>query len=403
VAGLGRHTAARLDFSPSPAILRGRDEPRWPDHAAVALEHSERARDSASTDIVRSRSAAARQERPPLLILEPVEEHLDALGLGSGPADAQELPGGHSNATFLLRREGCEVVLRRPPRPPLPPGAHDVVREARVMRALGDTAVPVPRILSICEDTAPIGAPFVVMELVEGHVLEGTLPAALDLPGQRNMIGEVFVDALVDVHAVDVQATGLAGWLGRPSGYLERQLRRFSGSWEVSRTRELPAMDELARLLRERMPESGPVTLVHGDPRLGNAIFAPRAPARVAALLDWEMATLGDPLADLGYFCASWTDASDNPPPMFHLSTLTGSPGFPTRSELVGRYEQRSGRRVRDLPWYTALAFWKSAVFMEGNYRRAVYGMSDDPLLLGFRSGVEELAELGLAALSGRS
>jgi aminoglycoside phosphotransferase (APT) family kinase protein len=115
------------------------------------------------------------------------------------------------------------------------------------------------------------------------------------------------------------------------------------------------------------------------------------------------MATLGDPLADLGYLCASWTDPRDNPPPMFHLSTLTGSPGFPTSSELVALYEQRSGRRARDLPWYTALAFWKSAVFMEGNYRRAVYGMSDDPLLLGFRSGVEELAELGLAALSGRS
>jgi aminoglycoside phosphotransferase (APT) family kinase protein len=357
----------------------------------------------ARADVVRTRSAAARLGRPPLLILEVVEEQLDALGLGSGPADADQLPGGHSNATFRVRREGCDVVLRRPPRPPLPPGAHDVVREARLMRALEDTAVPVPRILSICEDAEPLGAPFVLMELVEGHVLEGELPAPLDLPGQRSLIGETFIDALVDVHAVDVQVTGLAGWLGRPSGYLERQLRRFAGSWEINRTRELPAMDELARLLRERMPQSGPATLVHGDPRLGNAIFAPRAPARVAALLDWEMATLGDPLADVGYLCASWTDMSDDPPPMLHLSTLTGSPGFPTRAELVARYEKRSGRRVQHLSWYTALAFWKSAVFMEGNYRRAVYGMSDDPLLLGFRSGVEELAELGLAALSGRS
>jgi aminoglycoside phosphotransferase (APT) family kinase protein len=360
-------------------------------------------RGDASADVVRSRSEAAGLARPPLLILEAVEHHLDALGLGSGPVDAQLLPGGHSNVTFVVRRNGCELVLRRPPRPPLPPGAHDVVREARLMRALEDTVVPVPRIVSICEDAGPIGAPFVLMERVEGHVLGATLPAVLDEPRQRNAIAEVFVDSLVDVHGVDVRAIGVAGWLGRPSGYLERQLRRFASSWAISRTRALPAMDELTLLLRERMPESGAVTLVHGDARLGNAIFAPRAPARVAALLDWEMATLGDPLADVGYLCASWTDPSDNPPPMFHLSTVTGAAGFPARAELVARYEERSGRRVRHLAWYTALAYWKSAVFMEGNYRRAVYGMSDDPLLLGFRSGVEELADLGLAALSRKS
>jgi aminoglycoside phosphotransferase (APT) family kinase protein len=158
-------------------------------------------------------------------------------------------------------------------------------------------------------------------------------------------------------------------------------------------------MTELERLLRAQQPASSQTTLVHGDARLGNAMFAPQPPARVAALLDWEMATLGDPLADLGYLCVAWTDRSDDPPPMFHLSTVTGQPGFPTRAELVSLYERRSRRRVNDLAWYVALACWKSAVFMEGNYRRAREGMSDDPFLGGFGEGVEELARLGLIAI----
>lgn len=352
----------------------------------------------ASADVVRTMAAAAELDRPPLVILEGLEAHLDEHRIGFGPAEAVPLAGGHSNATFIIRRGDREVVLRRPPRPPLPPGAHDVLREARLLSALESTAVPVPRVLSICADPEPIGAPFAIMEFVKGHVLEESMPAALELPGQRHLAADAFIDTLVAVHEVDIDAAGL-DWLGKRNGYLERQLRRFSGSWDVNRTRELPAMEELGRLLREGMPESGPATLVHGDVRLGNAIFAAGPPARVVALLDWEMSTLGDPLADVGYLCASWTDSRDLPPPMFHLSTLTGSEGFPTRDELVARYEERSGRRVEQLAWYTALALWKSAVFMEGNYRRAVYGMSDDPFALGFRPGVDELAELGLAAI----
>jgi aminoglycoside phosphotransferase (APT) family kinase protein len=350
------------------------------------------------TDVIRTRAAASTLERPALLVLEALEHYLDGLGLGSGPADATPLPGGHSNATFAIERQGLVLVLRRPPRPPLPPGAHDVVREGRVLRALAGTAVPVPRVLDICESSDVIGAPFVLMEFVEGHALESSLPPVLDSPGQRQLIADAFIDTLVTVHAVDVAAAGL-DWLGRPNGYLERQLRRFSGSWEVNRTREVPAMTELERRLRERLPASSETTLVHGDVRLGNALFAPRAPARVAALLDWEMSTLGDPLADLGYLCAAWTDVGNVAPPLFHLSTITGSEGFPRRAELVARYEARSGRRVTDLDWYTALALWKTAVFMEGNYRRALYGMSDDSFALGFRTGVEELAEMGLVAL----
>ena len=349
-------------------------------------------------DVVRSAREAATLRRAPLLVLDALETWLDEREIGSGPILATMLDGGHSNLTFRIQRDGADVVLRRPPRPPLPPGAHDIVREARLVSALLRTDVPVPRVLAICDSDVVIGAPFAVTEFVEGIVLGRTAPPLLHPRDERRNAGESFVDALTAVHAVDVRAAGLE-WLGRPGGYLERQLRRFSGSWEINRTRQLRAIGELERRLRARLPRSHETTLVHGDARVGNAIFAPDPPAHVAALVDWEMATLGDPLADLGYLNAAWTDPGQVDPPMFHISTVTSAEGFPTRTELISRYEQRSGRRVTDLNWYTAFARWKSAIFMEGNYRRALAGSSGDAFALGFRSGVEELAELGLAEL----
>jgi aminoglycoside phosphotransferase (APT) family kinase protein len=350
------------------------------------------------TDVVHTAAEAAALPRAPLVVLEVLERWLDQRGLGSGPLEASPLPGGHSNVTMLIRRSGLEVVLRRPPRPPLPPGAHDIVREARVLRGLEPTAVPVPRIIDMCESDALLGAPFVLMEYVPGLVLDSSLPPELEPIAERRRAAEAFIDTLVAVHSVDITAAGLA-WLGRPGSYLDRQLRRFSGSWQISRTRQLSAMTTLERQLRAGLPSNHQITLIHGDARLGNAIFAPDPPARVAALIDWEMATLGDPLADLGYLSAAWTDRGQTDTPLFHLSPVTALDGFPTLAELIDRYERQSGRSADDLPWYTALACWKSAVFMEGNYRRALSGNSDDPFALGFRTGVEELAELGLSAL----
>jgi aminoglycoside phosphotransferase (APT) family kinase protein len=349
-------------------------------------------------DVVWSVREASTLPRSPLLVLEALETWLDDRGIGSGPVSATLVPGGHSNVTFRLRRDGTDAVLRRPPRPPLATGAHDVVREARLLSALEHSGVPVPRILAVCDSEAVIGAPFVVMEFVDGHVLERAAPPSLLAGSESRRVGESFVDALVAVHAVDVPSAGLQ-WLDRAGDYLERQLRRFSGSWEINRTRELRAISELERRLRAGLPRSRETTLVHGDVRLGNAIFAPDPPARVAALLDWEMAALGDPLADLGYLNAAWTDPGQKNPPMFHLSTVTATRGFPTRAQLIRRYEERSARHVSNLNWYTALARWKAAIFMEGNYRRALAGGSDDVFALGFRSGVDELAELGLAEL----
>jgi aminoglycoside phosphotransferase (APT) family kinase protein len=299
---------------------------------------------------------------------------------------------GHSNVTYLVRRDGAEVVLRRPPRGPLPPSAHDVLREARVLRGLEGRA-RVPRVLAVGDDASVIGAPFYVMERADGHVITSELPAELEGPEQHRRIGDELVDALVEVHAADWRDAGLEGF-GKPQGYLERQLRRFGGLWEHNRTRDLPAVERVGAWLHESLPQSGDATIVHGDYRLGNVMYAPSAPARVVAVFDWEMATIGDPLADLGYLCALWVQADDPSGGMReHLGRVTRQEGFPTRQQLVERYEAGSGRSMGDMRWYMTLAIWKSVVFMEGNYKRAVSGSTDDPYLRAFGDGVVELAE----------
>jgi aminoglycoside phosphotransferase (APT) family kinase protein len=218
------------------------------------------------------------------------------------------------------------------------------------------------------------------------------IPAALDTPAERRRISEQMIEALVEIHAVDWLAVGLEGF-GKPTGYLERQLRRFTGLWEVNKTREIPAVERVAGWLGEHMPASGPATIVHGDYRLGNTIFAAEPPARLKAVLDWEMATIGDPLADLGYLCMMWTESADPEGGMrAALGGVTRREGFPTRAELIDSYEQRTGRSMQDLRWYTTLAVWKSIVFMEGNYKRAIAGATDDPYLKTFGDGVLELA-----------
>jgi aminoglycoside phosphotransferase (APT) family kinase protein len=350
----------------------------------------------ASDDVVATHADAAAAAREPLLVLEPLRAFLarhGLLGEGDDELHAEPLGEGHSNVTFLLRCDGRELVLRRPPRGPLPPSALDVLREARLLRALAPTAARVPRVLAVGEDPALIGAPFYVMERIAGDVVTTSLPAALDSPPERRRIGHELVDALVEVHAVDWRDCGLAGFSTRPEGYLERQLRRFGGLWEHNRTRDIAAVARVAAWLSAHVPASPAPTIVHGDYRLGNVMFAPGAPARVAAVFDWEMATIGDPLADVGYLSAMWVQPGDPPLGMFELSGVTRGEGFATRAELVARYERASGREVTDIRWYRTLALWKAVVFVEGNYRRALAGSTDDPWLHGFGEGVVALAE----------
>src|SRR5437588_2794379 len=252
----------------------------------------------APDDIVRTREEGAANAREPLLVIEPLREFLASHGLDAPSELAAEPVGeGHSNVTFEL---STGVVVRRPPRGPLPPSAHDVLREARLLTALEQTPVRTPKVLAICGEESVIGAPFYVMERIEGDVVTGSLPPELDNPTERARIADELIDALVELHAVEWSAVGLEGF-GKPTGYLERQLRRFNALWEHNRTRELPEVELVGTWLASNLPEPPPATLVHGDHRLGNTMLAPRAPARLIAIFDWEMATIGDPLADVGY------------------------------------------------------------------------------------------------------
>jgi aminoglycoside phosphotransferase (APT) family kinase protein len=324
---------------------------------------------------------------------EPLAAYLDRLGLGAGEPLIEPIGDGHSNPTFLVEREGARLVLRRPPRGPLAPSTHDVVREARLLRAVRAHGVPVAEVLAICEDEAVIGAPFYVMAFVEGAVLTAEMPAAMAGEGER--IAAALVDELVALHEVDPGAGGLAGF-GRPEGYLERQLKRFGGLYEANPTRRLPDVEAVTEWLGANLPASPAPTVVHGDYRLGNVMFSP-SPLRLAAILDWELATIGDPLADLGYLTAMWSEPSDPPNPVGDLSAVTRGNGFPGRDHLAGRYAERSGRSVEALRWYQVLALWKAAVFLEVSFRRFGAGTTADPFFAGLETGVPALASLAHA------
>jgi aminoglycoside phosphotransferase (APT) family kinase protein len=346
-----------------------------------------------SPDVVDTPQDAAELELAPLVVREPLEAFLDRRGIGEGRLEAERIGEGHSNFTFLVSRGDTRVVLRRPPRPPLPPSAHDVLREARLLRALEATEVRVPRVLAVGEDESVLGVPFYVMEEMRGSVVTSDVPPALDNEECRRKLCEELVDALVEVHAVDWRACGLEGY-GKPTGYLERQVRRFTGLWDYNKTREVPVVEEVRDWLAGNLPESPESTIVHGDYRLGNVMVADEPPARLVAIFDWELSTIGDPLADVGYLTVTWAQADDPADTTFaRLSAATRKPGFMTREELTARYEERSGRSVSRLNWYQALAMWKAAVFMEGNFKRYTLGASDDPYLALFDEGVPALAE----------
>ena len=335
---------------------------------------------------------------PPLLVLDRVRAFLDEHGLGSGEIRARRIgEGGGSNFTFLLEREEGRFVLRRPPRPPLPPSAHDMVREARLQLALAPLGIRLPTIRAVCDDESVLGVPFYVMDFLDGEVIGERLPPWLDEP-KRRRLGEDLVDTLVEIHGADVSTPALAAFT-RPGSYLERQVRRFSQLWEVNATRDIPAVAEVGRKLAERMPEPLPETVVHGDYRLGNMMVASGAP-QIVAVLDWEMGAIGDPRADVGYLIATYSEPEGQPSPL-GTSPVTTAPGFPSRSELVERYVAQSGRDVDALPWFESLALWKAAVFCEAIYGRYVRGelTAGDQRASRFEEGVPALAEAAATAL----
>jgi len=291
-------------------------------------------------------------------------------------AEVNLISGGKSNLTYLVTSGAGQVVLRRPPLGPILPTAHDVAREYRVIAALAGTGVPVPAALHLCTDDAVLGAPFLVMEYVEGPIAREGLPDGYaDAPEQRRDITNGLVDTLAALHAVEPAAVGLGGF-GRPEGYLSRQVSRWVRQWDATPSEPLPELDALAKLLAAAVPDAPSGPIVHGDFRLDNTVLDPASPGRIAAVLDWEMSTLGDPLADLGLMLVYWAQADDGPTrrSVVLVSQTTRLPGFGSRADVAARYGARTGRDLSALPWYVAFGCFKLAVVVAGVAARAKAG-----------------------------
>jgi aminoglycoside phosphotransferase (APT) family kinase protein len=307
------------------------------------------------------------------------------------PLAFERISGGRSNLTYEVRDvAGRRWALRRPPLGKRLASAHDMAREHRIIAALQVTEVPVPPIVVLCEDESVTGAPFYVMDFVEGPILRSRQEAEEGFgEDRRRAIGERVVDTLVAIHAVDPDAVGL-GDLGRREDYVARQLRRWQGQWEKSKTRELAVIDDVHRRLEKRIPKQGPATIVHGDYRLDNMILS--SEGKVEAVVDWELCTLGDPLADVGMLLDYWSEPGDEMMPLFDPPTT--APGFPGREELKQRYAELSGRDLSEIDFYVALGFWKLAIILEGvfaRYAAGQYGQSDEAFQ-EFANVVERLA-----------
>jgi aminoglycoside phosphotransferase (APT) family kinase protein len=320
-------------------------------------------------------------------------------GLLGPDLSGELLAGGRSNLTYTVTDGSRTLVLRRPPLGHVLATAHDMGREYRAMSALADSAVPVPRTELLCTDTEVLGAPFYLMEKVDGVAMRSLPDAAWMSDDQARDVSFQLIDVLADLHAVDYSAVGL-GDFGKPDGYLERQVRRWGKQLEASTSRELPGIEELGAWLGGRIPSSVRSTIVHGDYRIDNVLVAKES-LKINAVLDWEMATLGDPLADLGVLQVYWngagdSDTADNP----ITGGLTRRSGFPTFAELVQRYAERSGADVDSLSWYAALGYYKLAIVLEGIYYRFSHGGTVGEGFDQIGALVRPLIDAGLAARS---
>jgi aminoglycoside phosphotransferase (APT) family kinase protein len=298
-------------------------------------------------------------------------EHVGA----TAPFRFEVIAGGHSNLTYLVQAvDGRKLVLRRPPLGHVLASAHDMAREHRIIAGLQGSGVPIPPALGLCEDEAVNGAPFYVMGFVEGVVVRDhtTAVRTLDHDARANASRSI-VDTMAAIHAVDLEAAGLVD-LGRHEGYVERQLKRWYGQWDLQKTRELPLIDQVHDALAGMVPPQGPATIVHGDYRLDNTIVS--TAGDVQAVLDWEICTLGDPLADIGLLQVYWTGPDDTPSAWAGSSTT--APGFWNRAQIAARYAEVSGRDVSRLDFYVAFGFWKLACVLEGVYARYLGGALGD-------------------------
>jgi aminoglycoside phosphotransferase (APT) family kinase protein len=325
---------------------------------------------------------------------------VDNIDGATAPFEFDAITGGRSNLTYTVTgANGMRFVLRRPPTGAVLATAHDMAREHKIISAVGLTSVPVPPALGLCIDDEVNGAPFYVMGFVDGVVLDSADKGALLEPDLRRAVGFDLIDVLADLHAVDVDQVGL-GDLAKREGYVERQVKRWSTQWERSKTRDLPAVEEVARRLAARFPEQQGVSIAHGDYRFGN-VLTDVAAGRINAVLDWELCTLGDPLADVGYVGVYWADPGTL---QSRPNDPTGIEGFPSYADLLERYAARTGRDLSEIDYYLAFGSFRLAVISEGVYARYLHGsMGDQGIsaeqLNAFKVGTETLAESALDAM----
>jgi len=309
------------------------------------------------------------------------------------------IEGGKSNLTFKLTSEAGDLILRRPPTGGILPRAHDMSREVRIQRALQPTPVPVPRIVLECGPEI-LGTAFYVMQMVPGHVIYNELPIGYAQTEQeKRQLSFAMIDVLTDLHAINPEFVGLDGF-GRPEGFLARQVGRFCTQWELSKTAEVPIVDELGRQLWASIPISSSASIVHGDYRLDNCIVDAHDPGTISAVLDWEMSTIGDPLTDLGLLLFYWREQGDREPSL--IPFITSQPGFPSRQEMAERYMERMGVHLEDIAFYEALAHFKFAIIAQGISKRVSMGVMAGQEFGDIASEVEWIAQAGLLRLTGK-
>jgi aminoglycoside phosphotransferase (APT) family kinase protein len=293
-----------------------------------------------------------------------------------GTMEVLQFPGGHANLTYLLRFGERELVLRRPPLGPVAPRSHDMAREYKVLKGIEGFFRPAPKAYLLCEDPSVVGATFLIMERMRGVVVRFSVPTEIDRhPDGRRRVSFALIDTMADLHDVDYRAARLAD-LGKPDGFVERQVRGWKGRWDRAKDIEIPLFDELYERLLRALPASGKPSLVHNDLKLDNTIVDPDNPDHVISILDWDMTTLGDPLIDLGTLLGYWSEPED--PPERGTAVVTSQPGFPTRQQIAERYARRRGLDLATIAWYEAFALWKTAVVLQQIYIRFVRGQTQD-------------------------
>jgi aminoglycoside phosphotransferase (APT) family kinase protein len=318
-----------------------------------------------------------------------IREHIE--NLPEGELEVRQFPSGASNLTYLVKIGNWEGVLRRPPLGPVPPKAHDMGRESRLLIKLHEAFPLAPKPYFFCEDESVIGAPFYVMERRKGVIVDDSFPEGVEPTEElRRGMSRMVVDTLVELHTVDWQKAGL-GDLGRPEGFLERQVKGWIGRYDKAKTEQIEEVGPLTEWIQKNVPESPPATIVHNDYKLNNLLLNPEDLTEVRAVLDWEMTTIGDPLFDLAVSLSYWVEAGDSQELKEVLPTVADTPGFMTRKEFIDYYAQRSGRDLSDMHWYLVFGYFKLAVILQQIYARWHNGQTKDERFANFNERVKNV------------